>query len=59
MSNLTTSNRINITVGQQVFAIPVDRVNEVILLLSKLQSIQIQENPSPLLQYKGRSLLNG
>jgi hypothetical protein len=46
-------------VGQQVFAIPVDRVNEVILLLSKLQSIQIQENPSPLLQYKGRSLLNG
>lgn len=59
MSNLTTSNRINVTVGQQVFAIPVDKVQEVILLLSRLQSIQIQENPSPPLQYQGRTLLNG
>jgi len=60
MANLISSNRINITVGYQTFAIPADKVGQVINLLSTLQGIQVNEqNPSPILQYNGQSLING
>jgi hypothetical protein len=60
MANLISTNRINITVGHQTFSIPVDKANQVIQLLSSLQSIQVSEqNPSPILQYNGQSLING
>jgi hypothetical protein len=57
MNSLIQSNRINVTVGHQIFSIPSDKINQVINLLSTLQSIQIQENPTPYLQYNGRSLI--
>lgn len=57
--NIVTSNRINVTVGGQSFAIPAENINQVLNLLSRLQGIQVQENPSPFIQYKGKSLLNG
>jgi hypothetical protein len=53
-----TSNRINVTVGHQMFSIPNEHVNEILLLLNRLQSIQVMENPTPYLQYKGQSLIN-
>ena len=59
MSNLISSNRINVTVGNQTFSIPVDKAQEVVRMLAKMQSIQIQENPSPVLQYQGKTLING
>ncbi len=60
MANLISTNRINVTVGHQTFSIPTDRVNNVINLLTQLQSIQVTEqNPSPILKYNGNSLING
>jgi len=58
MSSLIQSSRINVTVGHQIFSIPSDKVGQVINLLSSLQSIQIQENPTPFLQYNGKTLIN-
>lgn len=57
-NTLITSNRINVTVGNQVFSIPSEKISQVINLLGSLQSIQIQENPTPYLQYQGKQLLN-
>jgi hypothetical protein len=60
MENLISSNRINVTVGYQTFSIPADKANQVVNLLSTLQSIQVNEqNPSPILKYNGQSLING
>jgi hypothetical protein len=59
MSNLISSNRINVTVGNQTFSIPIDKAQEVVRMLAQLQSIQIKENPSPMLQYQGKTLING
>jgi hypothetical protein len=58
MNTLIQSSRINIAVGHQVFSIPSDKVNQVIQLLSALESIQIQENPTPFLRYNGKTLIN-
>lgn len=59
MPQVISSNRINVTVGVQVFSIPAQSVNEVVLLLSRLQSIQLTENPSPLLEFRGKRLIEG
>jgi hypothetical protein len=58
MANLITSNRINVTIGYNTFSIPTDKVNDVIALLSRLQSIQVSEaRPSPPLCYNGVTLI--
>ena len=59
MSELITSNRITITVGHQAFSIPSEKIHQVIQLLTSLQSIQVSENPTPYLQYQGKTLING
>lgn len=59
MSQIISSNRISVTVGNQTFSIPADKINQVLNLLSSLQSIQIAENPTPFLQYNGHQLING
>lgn len=59
MSSLLSSNRINVTVGHQIFSVPSEKANELILLLSQMQSIQVLENPTPYLKYNGKSLING
>lgn len=55
---IVSSNRVRVLVGQQEFSIPMEKVNDVVRLLSQLQGIQI-ENPSPPLSYQGKTLLNG
>ena len=58
--SIIANNYIKVSVGNQVFEIPADIVLEVFQLLSRLQSISIHsENPSPTLQYKGKSLICG
>ena len=59
MLNTISANRINVTVGNQVFSIPADKIQNVINFLAGLQSIQVSENPSPLIQYQGKTLING
>ena len=60
MQQTLTSNRIRVSVGNMVFDIPSNKMNELINILSKWQSIQISEaNPSPFITYKGQSLVNG
>jgi hypothetical protein len=58
MSNIISNNRIQVTVGNQSFSIPIDKMNELVQILSRMQGIQIQENPSPLISYQGRTLIN-
>jgi len=59
MLNTISANRVNVTVAGQIFSIPADRVQDVMNLLVSLQSIQVSENPSPFIQYQGKSLING
>ena len=59
MSQIISSNRINVTVGVHVFSIPAQSINEVMLLLNRLQSIQLTENPSPLIEFQGKRLIEG
>ena len=59
MNNLISSNNVNITVANQVFSIPVEKLPQVVSFLRSLQGIHIAENPSPHIQYQGRSLING
>jgi len=58
---IIASNYVKVTVGNQVFEIPSDKVQEVFSLLSRLQSISIhsENNPSPVLSYQGKSLICG
>jgi hypothetical protein len=59
MLNTISANRVNVTVAGQVFSIPADKVQQVMNMLASLQSIQVSENPSPFIQYQGKSLING
>lgn len=59
MLNTISANRVNVTVAGQIFSIPADKVQDVMNMLASLQSIQVSENPSPFIQYQGRSLING
>jgi hypothetical protein len=59
MFNTIAANRVNVTVAGQVFSIPADKLQTVLNLLASLQSIQVSENPSPLIQYQGKALING
>ena len=59
MLNTIAENRVNVTVAGQIFSIPADRVQDVMNMLASLQSIQVSENPSPFIQYQGKSLING
>ena len=58
---IIASNYTKVSVGNQVFEIPSDRVQEVFQLLSRLQSVSIhsENNPSPVLSYQGKSLICG
>jgi len=57
---LITGAKTRVSVGNQIFEIPTEKTTELMRLLSRWQSIQVQENnPSPPLQYQGRSLING
>jgi len=52
--------KTRVTVGNQVFEIPSEKTTELFQILSRWQSIAVTEaNPSPNLQYQGRSLING
>lgn len=58
--SLIANNYIKVTVGNQIFEIPADKMQEVFQFLSRLQSISIhKENPSPPLNYQGKSLICG
>jgi hypothetical protein len=59
MLNTISSNRVNVTIAGQIFSIPADKVQQVMNFLATLQSIQISENPSPYIQYQGKSLIQG
>jgi hypothetical protein len=59
MLNTISSNRVNATIAGQIFSIPADKVQQVMNFLATLQSIQISENPSPYIQYQGKSLIQG
>ena len=60
MATTIANNYTKVSVGNQVFEIPADKVQEVFNLLSRLQSISIHsENPSPVLAYQGKSLICG
>lgn len=59
MLNTIAANRVNVTVAGQVFSIPADKIQSVLNLLTSLQSIQVSENPSPFIQYQGKTLING
>lgn len=59
MLNTIAANRVNVTVAGQVFSIPADKIQSVLNLLASLQSIQVSENPSPFIQYQGKTLING
>lgn len=59
MLNTISSNRINVTIGNQIFSIPSDKIQQVINFLASLQSIHVAETPSPFIQYQGKSLITG
>ncbi len=59
MTSSIISGRVNVTVGHQMFSIPAEKIPQVLNLLMTLQSIQVAENPSPALQYQGKTLFNG
>ena len=59
MLNTIAANRVNVTVAGQIFSIPADKVQQVMNMLASLQSIQVSENPSPFIQYQGKTLVNG
>lgn len=54
------SNRTKVTVGSQVFEIPTDKLSELLLTLSRWQSISVSENNGTSTQtWNGRSLILG
>jgi hypothetical protein len=56
------SNNVRVTIGYQVFEIPAERIHEVTSLLTRLQSIKIEQNkPNYGIggQYNGQSLVCG
>lgn len=58
-NNAFANTRTNVSVSGLNFSIPSDRVNEVLNLLTRLQSIQLTENnPTPPLQWQGKTLIN-
>ena len=59
MLNTISAKRVNVTVAGQIFSIPADKVQQVMNMLTSLQSIQVSENPTPFIQYRGKSLING
>jgi len=59
MLNTIGANRVNVTVAGQIFSIPADKVQQVMNMLTSLQSIQVSENPTPFIQYQGKTLING
>jgi len=60
MQQTITSSRIRVIVGNEVFEIPSDKLNQLKTTLAQWQSIKVSENTnSPIINYNGIQLIHG